>query len=361
MKSRLFIPNKINVGFRERPNTYTGKLAYVIYYDNAGKLRKETSWNSWRDKNIPNIEFDNIPLEGFVLNKGVGGVRQSYGWNARNEYIRIYDPRDFEFEISVANLLYILQHNNCNRGKGLEGQFVYSWDGTELLLLPVTTKEFKESYVFSKTVGNSIPLRDLQEGSTYLHRDGHELVYIGRRLLAYPFLNRHRLKRKSYYCNVTADKHYHMGIDPESRQFQAIKSKSDLVSLVTSEKRDDYAGFVDSFIDLSGDMTIARLEEIPVELSSVEWNNKNIFVKHEGEIYGPFIPNLHGGSFTSAYKIFPDLRHSSRLVEWGPPIPGYICHKCVKFDVIPQNPFEIVAVLDNGHKFSYEIQNWRPL
>ena len=68
MKSNIFIPKTINVGYQERSGTYTGKLAYVIYYDQKGKLRKEASWNSWRDKNIPNDEFDNIPMEGFVLN-----------------------------------------------------------------------------------------------------------------------------------------------------------------------------------------------------------------------------------------------------------------------------------------------------
>lgn len=69
MRSCIFIPKTINVGYQNRSGTYTGKLAYVIYYDEKGKLRKETSWNGWRDKNIPNNEYDNIPTEGFVLNK----------------------------------------------------------------------------------------------------------------------------------------------------------------------------------------------------------------------------------------------------------------------------------------------------
>jgi hypothetical protein len=36
-------------------------------------------------------------------------------------------PRGFEFEISIPNLLYILQE--CNSTKGLDGEFVYAWDG----------------------------------------------------------------------------------------------------------------------------------------------------------------------------------------------------------------------------------------
>ena len=33
MKSAIYIPKKINVGYQEREDTYTGKLAYVIYWD----------------------------------------------------------------------------------------------------------------------------------------------------------------------------------------------------------------------------------------------------------------------------------------------------------------------------------------
>ena len=50
----IFVPKKVNVGFQNRKDTYTGKLAYVIYFDENGKLRKEPSWQGWRDKQIPN-------------------------------------------------------------------------------------------------------------------------------------------------------------------------------------------------------------------------------------------------------------------------------------------------------------------
>lgn len=75
MNTNIFVPTKINVGFQERKDTYTGKLAYVIYFDEKGKLRKETSWQGWRDESIPNEIYDNEPMEGFVLNKKVGGDR----------------------------------------------------------------------------------------------------------------------------------------------------------------------------------------------------------------------------------------------------------------------------------------------
>lgn len=115
----VFIPKKIKVGFQHRNNTYTNKLGFVIYYDEKGTLRKENSWSGWIDKTIPSEEFENTPTEGFVLDEKVGGY--STGWNHRDTYVRVYDPRGFEIEIKVPNLLWILEWCSCIRGKGIEG------------------------------------------------------------------------------------------------------------------------------------------------------------------------------------------------------------------------------------------------
>ena len=79
---------------------------------------------------------------GFVLNKKVGDY--SSGWNHRQAYCRIYDPRNFEFEITIENLLYILENANSIKGKGLEGEFVYGWDGKDLVLMPVESPDYKQ-------------------------------------------------------------------------------------------------------------------------------------------------------------------------------------------------------------------------
>jgi len=118
MNGNVFIPQKLKIGFQERSDTYTKKLAYVIYFDEKGTLRKEASWQSWRDKKIDPIEIDNVPTSGFVLNKKVGGYKSD--WNFRNAYVRVYDPRDFEFEITIPNLLFILENTSAIKGKDLD-------------------------------------------------------------------------------------------------------------------------------------------------------------------------------------------------------------------------------------------------
>lgn len=179
MNTQLFVPKKIKVGYVERNDTYTKKLGYVIYYDNKNVLRKETSWNSWRNKNIPFDDFDNIPTSGFVLNKKVGG-NSNYSWNQRQTYSRVYDPRGFEFEISIPNLLFILQECNCSKGKGLEGEFVYSWEGKELVLLPAQSIEYKQCLEYTELQSESIKAKDLKIGFTYMDNKQNQYVYLGR-------------------------------------------------------------------------------------------------------------------------------------------------------------------------------------
>lgn len=47
MNSKLFIAEKVKVGFNPRTDTYSGKLGYVIGHDGK-KWRKEPSWDGWR-------------------------------------------------------------------------------------------------------------------------------------------------------------------------------------------------------------------------------------------------------------------------------------------------------------------------
>lgn len=180
MRNNIFIPNKIRVGFQNRKDTYTQQLAYVIYYDQYSKLRKETSWEGWRDEKIEPVDFDNTPTSGFVLNKKVGGY--STGWNHRQTYVRIYDPRNFEFEITVPNLLYILENTNSIKGKGLEGEFVYGWDGKDLVLVPTLSPDYEEMTKFNEIVHNNdfIKAKDLIVGATYKSKNNNLYVYMGK-------------------------------------------------------------------------------------------------------------------------------------------------------------------------------------
>lgn len=177
----IYIPKKIKVGYQNRSDTYTKKLAYVIYYDEKNKLRKETSWQHWRDEKIEPDDFDNEPTRGFVLNKKVGDYAGDWGEH-RQAYCRIYDPRGFEFEITINNLLYILENCDCLKGKGLDGEFVYGWDGKDLILIPVDSPDYKEIKSRTDKIqnGKRFKGKDLIIGATYLTKNDQKWVYMGR-------------------------------------------------------------------------------------------------------------------------------------------------------------------------------------
>lgn len=177
INERLNIPETLKVGFNNRPDTYSGKLAYVTYINKKGDIAKEASWNGWIDKRIEVETYENKPIEGFVLNKRAGGYKS--GWNFRQTKCRVYDPRGFEVEISVENLLYILQECTSSKGKGLEGEFVYAWSGTELILLPVCSEDYKASTELMKRQ-EDITLKSLKVGAAYKGSAVDYLIYIGK-------------------------------------------------------------------------------------------------------------------------------------------------------------------------------------
>ena len=161
---RLNIPQTLKIGFNERGDTYTGKLAYVTYVNAKGEIAKQVSWNGWRNKNIDVETYDNEPTEGFVLNKHAGGYKS--GWNFRQSKCRVYDPRGFEFEITVENLLFILQECTSTKGKGLEGKFVYAWSGPDLVLLPIDSEDYRASTELMDKK-EKITVRSLKLGAAY--------------------------------------------------------------------------------------------------------------------------------------------------------------------------------------------------
>ena len=177
---KFFIPKQLKVGFQNRDSTYTGKLGYVIYYDQKGTLRKKVSWENWRRKEIEPLDIENVPTEGFVLNKHAGGYKS--GWNYRQSYCRVFDPRGFEFEITIENLLWILDWEDCLHGKGLTGKYCYGWIYDELTLIPCCTEDYKVSQEYSNRMFEETnqSVKDFIPGASYkVKNDPNPFIFIG--------------------------------------------------------------------------------------------------------------------------------------------------------------------------------------
>lgn len=234
------IPEKIKVGYQSRGDTYTSKLGYVIYKEDE-IWRKETSWLKWKNDEIPHDEFDNVPTSGFVLNKRAGGYGQ------RMEYARVYDPRGFEFEITIPNLLMILTYCDSVKGKALEGDFVYTWDNTQLVLMPVTNPEYAEQKSFnSKT--SKISKKDYKAGQYYIDKYNNKAIYIG---YYYVYHNGSSLGYENSLYNIEnrSKKHIFAVFDTKDRRSYSIDFKP---VIDTGEEYLDFISLCEVFFETYG-------------------------------------------------------------------------------------------------------------
>lgn len=272
----LYIPKTITVGFQNRTDTFTGKLAYVIYTDHTGKLRKEGSWNSWRNKNIEPITVDNVPTPNFTLNKGVQRSREWFGTG--RSMVRVWDPRDFEFEISVDNLLNVLMHADVSK-RDITEQCVYAWEGTNLVLLPINSVEYEESVKHTAKQSVKFSSKDLIVGHTYtVRKENNAVVYLGR-FPRYQFTclrdgedSYHSLIR-GYESSLKKDK-YHTFIDPVTREILPKDPSSFISGPAVQEIHSDFATLMDHYFASVESQPVAGMSLVTFTESDSHYSNR---------------------------------------------------------------------------------------
>lgn len=254
--SNVFIAPKIKVGFQKRDDTFTGQLAYIIYYDEKGKLRKEKSWEGWRDKKIAPQEFDNAPMDGFTLNKDV--KRYSGEWfSSHRTMIRVHDPRGFEFEVTTENLIGILMHTDCLR-RGLVGQFVYAWVGPELVLLPTNSEEYQNATKYTSGLGKKVKAKEMTPGISYKTKREGDVVFIGR-------FNWYEYGGKQYYRRGLRKEEKVMVFTKDDGKNFFKKTSAEFLSEANSDQPvANLAELVDKFNKKSYANKIVRYEFRPV-------------------------------------------------------------------------------------------------
>ena len=275
MQTNLFIPSKIRIGFQERKDTFTGKLAYVIYYDEKGKIRKESSWSRWCKPELGVLELDNIPQSGYIFNKG---IQRSRDWGSGRSVIRVYDPRDFEFEIDVDNLIGILMHSDVSKRDIVE-QCIYAWSGGNLILLPTNSDAYIESVKYTNKQSKNISKKDLIPGAQYSKKksDGI-LTYIG----YYNWWEWETEYTRGYSNNgikhiLKGKKHIFYENDSHNFITPSIPTLSETVSL---EPVDNYAFLVDEFFSTIKSLPVKDIK-IDTELMKIKYvENPKLFYRY---------------------------------------------------------------------------------
>lgn len=154
-------------------------LAYVTYKKSNNKIAKEVSFNNWCSEKSERKTFENTPQKGFKVLFTVGGCKS--GWNVRQTYFRVVDPRGFEFEIVADNFVDILQDSVINKGV-IEGEFAYGWLGAGLVLLNGNDPRYIEATKAKDTELSSqkITKDNIQIGMAYRLRNHKEGYYLGK-------------------------------------------------------------------------------------------------------------------------------------------------------------------------------------
>ena len=340
----LYIPKKIHVGFNLRKDTYTGKLGYVIYEDEKGVRRKEQSWNSWRDKTIEPVSFDNTPQSSFVFNRGI--QRGGWDWYSKGRsVIRVYDQRDFEFEITVDNLIGILMHSDVSKRDIVE-ECVYAWAGPELVLLPVNSQDYIDAVKYSDKQAKKLSAKSLVKGHTYSKKKSNgEFVYLG----YYEWFD---YKGSSRYARDGYDSYgkKHVFYNIADGGFDISNPSSSYSECIVNEVHSEYANFVDKFVNSRFYSNVVKFDTIHNEDETVSYNRNKKFYKIIGDVIYRF--NLPSWSDSEIHS--PSIRLETATID-GSSIGTYSL--CRDGNIVNDFEKEFVCSINVENSYYYSYNN----
>lgn len=176
MNKNVIIPTKLIVGIEKNRDSKVGKLAY---YDESNKIKQEKLWKEAIDKNLGILNINNEPIKGFRLTEN--NLLDTVDWNNLNVKLVVRDPRGFEFEMTIGNLIYLMYNKSYDSGANLKGEFVYGWSGRNMMLIPTTSKDYELYKDYTKQINSEsfVKEKDLKIGASYISKNNKEYVYMG--------------------------------------------------------------------------------------------------------------------------------------------------------------------------------------
>jgi hypothetical protein len=168
--------DKAYVGFYRCDTESGAPLGYLTPYgeDAAGKKRIATIDRATSSSKLKSVVFENEPVSGFRI---ADSARRGWGRNGTT-LIRIEDPRGFELEISVENVIEIMSENTVINGE-IMVPCAWGRDGTDNVLLPITSDPYKDAVKNTERFGLSVNLKTVKPGYKVELRDGRIGTYYG--------------------------------------------------------------------------------------------------------------------------------------------------------------------------------------
>lgn len=174
---------------KEKSDDATAPLAFLVPYEDnaAGKKRMDSVdlWTNgtygWQRKDTDprvGLIIDNKPMKGFKI---VGWADR---WSTDNKTARIADPRGFELEIYIPNLVALIQDTTIVNGE-IRDQLIWAREGANNALISIHSEDYKgawfEGDVLEPVAGDIV--RDSK---------GIEYQYLGK--LAFDYVGKERVE-----------------------------------------------------------------------------------------------------------------------------------------------------------------------
>jgi hypothetical protein len=174
LEIKLF--DKLYVGFQKR-NTESGSpLGFLTPWgeDAASKGRMATvdKWAS--SSKLKSIVIDNVPVTGFRISDHA----RRGGWRGGSTVIQIEDPRGFELQITVDNMIQIMNNNICVNGE-IQIPCVWGRDGKENILLPINSEPYENAMENTERLKQTVSMRSVKIGNKIEMKDGRVGIYYG--------------------------------------------------------------------------------------------------------------------------------------------------------------------------------------
>lgn len=195
------------VGFTDA--RYEGDVvpfAYMTHYeDNAAGRKRQAQVDGWSRGKMNTVIIENKPMIGFRVSRGL----RRLGWAHHATSVRIEDPRGFEVDISVSNMMMLTDNNLLENGEILR-ECVWGRDGGMNVLLPVNSQPYLDATVNTERMASTVNSRSVQLGDVVLLKSGVQGRYLGS---MYPWKQEQSNSAYKQPYNLTFkqhDKKYHM-------------------------------------------------------------------------------------------------------------------------------------------------------
>jgi hypothetical protein len=177
---RIKIFDKLYVTFRRHGNSMP-VAQLVNYIDNKTNLRirdrmdEWARWGSYGKDPLNSLTIDNKPMVGFRISRS----QINDGWYQTPEYIRIEDPRGFEVDITIPNMIMLTNDNALVNGEIMH-ECIWGRDNAVNVLLPVNSLPYREAVSNTDRQKTHVHVSKLKLGDHVTLKNGQSGRYMGK-------------------------------------------------------------------------------------------------------------------------------------------------------------------------------------